>query len=86
MFGAVHVCVCIYVCVCVCECVEITACDNYSVLVCQCASVRLTGAGSLLLDDGQLHVLDLDPDQEEVDLAHHNVPKVVSTATKAGIT
>ena len=32
----------------------------------------------LPLDDGDLHVLDLDPDQEEVDLADDDVLKVVS--------
>lgn len=39
----------------------------------------LTYAGNLLLDELQLHVLDLDPDQQEVDLPNNHVLEVVST-------
>lgn len=36
-----------------------------------------TDARRLAADDGELHVLDLYPHQEEVDLAQHHVPQVV---------
>ena len=38
---------------------------------------ELTCSGSFFLDDGNLHVFDLDTDQEEVDLPHHYVPQVI---------
>ena len=38
---------------------------------------RLTHAGGLATDDGELHVLDLYPHQQEVDLAQHHVLQVV---------
>lgn len=38
----------------------------------------LTYACYLLLDELQLHVLDLDPDQQEVDLPNNDVLEVVS--------
>lgn len=37
-----------------------------------------TDARYLLLDELQLHVLDLDPDQEEVNLPNYHVLQVVS--------
>lgn len=39
---------------------------------------RSLRACGLPLDDGHLHVLDLDADEEEVDLAHDHVLQVVS--------
>ena len=41
-------------------------------------SWTLTNACHLLLDELQLHVLDLDPDQQEVDLPNNHVLEVVS--------
>lgn len=38
----------------------------------------LTYACYLLLDELQLHVLDFDPDQQEVDLSNNHILKVVS--------
>ncbi len=39
-------------------------------------SVR-AGSGGLPLDDGDFHVLDLDADQQEVDLAHDHIFQVI---------
>ena len=36
-----------------------------------------SGAGRLPLDDCHFHVLDLDTDQQEIDLAHYHVFQVV---------
>ena len=38
---------------------------------------EFTCSGSFFLDDGNLHVFDLDTDQEEVDLPNHYVPQVI---------
>jgi hypothetical protein len=39
-------------------------------------SVR-AGSGGLPLDDGDFHVLDLDADQQEIDLAHDHIFQVI---------
>ena len=39
----------------------------------------LTCSRRFFLDDGDLHVFDLDTDQEEVDLAHYNISEVIPT-------
>ena len=44
----------------------------------------LTCSGGLLLDDGYLHVLDLDPHQQKVDLAHYDVSQVVPGGGREG--
>lgn len=44
---------------------------------CQVERGSGTGAGGLALDEGDLHVLNLDAHQEEVDLPDHHVLQVV---------
>ena len=43
----------------------------------------LTGAGGFALDDGQLHVLDANADEQEVDLADNHILKVVSAGVQS---
>lgn len=37
----------------------------------------LTGARRFLLDDSNLHVLDLDAHKKEIDLSHYNVTQMI---------
>jgi hypothetical protein len=86
------VCVCVCVCVCACARARARACEETQRVPhhtsreqereCRTHVLRLvvhvrTRPSCLSLDDGELHVLDLDAHQQEVDLANNHVLQMV---------